>query len=62
MLIGILKQWNRVLTQLFTPRLLLSALRLKSLSSNIYHSKSELQRDVAILTLTRVASWKITRF
>lgn len=61
MLVGTLKQWESVLTQLFMPELLLRALRSESLSSEVYHSRAELQRDVAMLALTRATFLKVTR-
>lgn len=61
MLVGTLKQWKRVLTQLFIPGLLLSASRLKSLSSGVYHSRAEPRRDVAMLDFIRAAPQKVTR-
>ncbi len=60
-LVGTLKQWERVLTQLFTPGSLLRVSRSKSLSSDVYHSRAEPCRDVAILALTRAAPQKVTR-
>lgn len=61
MLVGTLKQWERVLTQLFIPGLLLSVLRLKSLSPGVYHSRAEPRRDVAMLDFTRAVPQKVTR-
>lgn len=61
MLIDILKRWERVLTQFFMPGLLLSALQSKLLSSDVYHSRAESRRDVAILALTRAAPQKVTK-
>lgn len=59
--VGTLNRWENVLTQLFTPGLLLSASRLKLLSLEVYHSRAEPWRDVAMLALTRIASRKVTR-
>ena len=61
MLVGTLKQLESVLIQLFTLGSLLSASQSKSLSSEVYYSKAEPQRDVAILAFTRAASLKLTR-
>ena len=44
------------------PGLLLNALRSKFLSSEMYHSKAEYWKDVAMMALTKAAPWKMTRF
>lgn len=59
--IGTLKRCERVLIQLFTPGLLLRALRLKLLSSKVYHSRAKSRRDIAILAFTRIALRKMTK-
>lgn len=41
--------------------LLLSALRLKSLSSEVYYFKAEPQNDVAMLALIKGAPLKVTK-
>lgn len=56
-----LKQWKRILTQLFTPGLLLSALQSKLLSLEIYHSRAEPWRDIVMLILTKTVSQKVTK-
>ena len=61
-LVGILKQWKRVLIEFLTLRSLLRALRSKSLSLEMYHSRVEPQRDVITLALKSAALLKITSF
>lgn len=61
MLISILRQWERVLIQLFTLELLLRVLQLKLLNLEMYYSRTELQKDVATFVLTNIAFLKVTR-
>ena len=61
MLVGTLKQRERVLIWLFTPGSLLRVLRLKSLSSEVYHFKTEPRSEVAMLAFTRLNPWNLTR-
>lgn len=61
MFVSTLKQWERVLTQLFIPGSLLRALRSKSLSSEVYLSRPEPWRDVTTLAFTKAAPLKVTR-
>lgn len=54
-LVGTLNQSESVLTQLFMLGLLLSASWSKLLSSKIYHSRTEPQKNVTIFALIKAA-------
>lgn len=61
MLVGTLKQLERIFIQLFMSGLLLRTLQSKLLNSEVYYSKAEYRKDVATLALTKVAPLKVTR-
>lgn len=61
MLVSTLKLWERLLTQLFTPGLLLKALWSKTLSTKIYHFKAASQRDMTMLAFIRVVFQKMMK-
>lgn len=60
-LVGTLKQSERIFIQLFMSRSLLRTSQSKLLSSEVYYSKAEHQKDVATLALTKVAPLKVIR-